>query len=790
MGLGKWVSRSLAVIALAGLAACGGGGSGASGKGSIQSSADTVSIQGFAPSQTYTLQAKDASGNVVATATPDAQGQYALNVTGHTGPFLIVATPVIVTSSGEAASAASASVASGQSSQLNINAVLFAWVDAIPTPSAGQSAVSVANVNALSTWAIEQSVGISNNALMSAVPSALSLSQSQLDTGIRNLVLYNLPPAVYKALLAKGIDVQTQSLLSAANGGDVNAVLQQQQLARDFAGVLQITVSVAGSNVVAPISANALHKPTQISIVPGTACCLNAGATYIVSVTETFDNGSSGNLAIALLNWSVSGDASFDGRYGVLVAGSQNFTLNATFTPAISGNTPLSSSVSYVVTSSSTKVTGLSINNAPVLLLAGSFSWFGATASFADGATNVPVPCTWSVNNTSIATINSTTGLLTILNPTVDTPITVTAQYSSGGVTVSATATVIAQAETNPIVSAAIVGGSSVPSGVAAKYQLSVTYRDGSTATLQPVQWAVSDIRRANIDYDGTLNSARLTHSLPLTISAKANDPLTNFPVTVPPLTVTLLPYQPASISDVTVHGYLQLGAQQTVNYVVTANLDGEVLDVTSLATLSSGDNTVLSINGSSVTAHNPSGQPVTTSLRANYSGVYSSTITVTVVPVVPTLTSLFIVAPPVVSSGTTANLRAIATWSNGIQRKVGVADGVTFSGDNNAVFSVNNGQLLAATVSSDQTANVNASLIDSNNSSNTVAAGATPVTVDALTGVQYLQQGIGFPAAVSTISSVPYDHFSANSNAQNGWLSESTSVYWTSRTAYAQFVM
>lgn len=137
-------------------------------------------------------------------------------------------------------------------------------------------------------------------------------------------------------------------------------------------------------------------------------------------------------------------------------------------------------------------------------------SQYTVTARFTDNSIQVLVtpllvtPITW-VAGTSIGTINST-GLLTAPSATQNTSGTLTASYTVGGVTKTATLTVAIVAKT--LSSIAIVGASSITGGVTSSYTLTATFTDGTLqANAAPAVWSANPIL-------GTISAGTLTPAM------------------------------------------------------------------------------------------------------------------------------------------------------------------------------------------------------------------------------------------------------------------------------------
>lgn len=124
---------------------------------------------------------------------------------------------------------------------------------------------------------------------------------------------------------------------------------------------------------------------------------------------------------------------------------------------------------------------------------------YSLEVQFTDGSTSTVPVTNWSVNNPSIASINSNTGLMTTLEVVGNQPVTVSASYTSVGVTVSDTLVVTVIDLTIYPQSAIIIGSNSINEGGNATYLFNVTYDDGTVLTVNPTNWASNNTSAATI---------------------------------------------------------------------------------------------------------------------------------------------------------------------------------------------------------------------------------------------------------------------------------------------------
>jgi len=137
------------------------------------------------------------------------------------------------------------------------------------------------------------------------------------------------------------------------------------------------------------------------------------------------------------------------------------------------------------------------------------------TATWSDGTTSSVTP-TWS-ENSSYATISSG-GVLTASAVTSNQSVTVTASYTSGGVTKTATRAVTIAIVPAGLSSVAVSGPSSVNEGGTGTYMATGTWDNGTTLTVTPT-WSVNT-SYATISAGGVLTASAVTSNQTATVTA------------------------------------------------------------------------------------------------------------------------------------------------------------------------------------------------------------------------------------------------------------------------------
>lgn len=142
--------------------------------------------------------------------------------------------------------------------------------------------------------------------------------------------------------------------------------------------------------------------------------------------------------------------------------------------------------------------------------------------TFTDATVQTVAVTDWASSDTSAATINANTGLLTALSQPADATTTISASYTDQGTTVSATLDLTIVDTTNYPVSAEIIGAASVDEGASQQYTLSVTFKDGTTQTMPSTNWASSNTNAGVINVTSGMFQAagNVTQDTNTTISA------------------------------------------------------------------------------------------------------------------------------------------------------------------------------------------------------------------------------------------------------------------------------
>jgi len=224
-------------------------------------------------------------------------------------------------------------------------------------------------------------------------------------------------------------------------------------------------------------------SPTSISLVKG--------ETYNFSVTANYSDGTTGSVTTSA-SWTVSDTSvattSSDSPGQLTATGVGSVTLTASY----NGKEATSS-----VTVTAATYESLSVSPGSPTLPQGKTLQFFAKATYPSGSTvDVSDQAAWSVSDTSIATIDASTGLVTAV---AEGQVTVSATFS--GLSSSATLTV-----SEPAVISVSVDPPSATSvqGQSQAFTATAVYSDGSTADVSSsATWKSSDTSVATVDSSG-----------------------------------------------------------------------------------------------------------------------------------------------------------------------------------------------------------------------------------------------------------------------------------------------
>ena len=247
-------------------------------------------------------------------------------------------------------------------------------------------------------------------------------------------------------------------------------------------------------------------------------------------------------------------------------------------------------------------LTGLSING-PSSMNENSTATYTATASWSNGTSSSVTP-TWGVNS-QMATINAS-GVLTCPPMDGDQTVTITATYSSGGITKTAIKDVTIVNVAATLTDLTINGPSSVNESSTATYTAMASWSDGSTSSVTPI-WSENS-PYASISAGGVLTTLAVTSNQTVTLNAS----YTSGGVTKTAGMTVAIVNVAATLTGLTINGPSSVNESSTATYTATASWsDGLTSSVTPSWVVTPTTYASISANGVLTTLPVPSDQTV-----------------------------------------------------------------------------------------------------------------------------------------------------------------------------------
>ena len=256
-----------------------------------------------------------------------------------------------------------------------------------------------------------------------------------------------------------------------------------------------------------PVTLTGLSISGPASVTEGSAAAYTATASW-----------SNGNATQVTPAWSVF-PATFAGidKAGVLttlaVPSDQAVTVSATYT---FGGVTQTASQPVTITDIAATLTGLSISG-PASVTEGSTAAYTATASWSNGNATQVTPA-WSVFPATFAGIDAA-GVLTTLAVPSDQAVTVSATYTFGGVTQTASQPVTITDVAATLTGLAIAGPASVNETGSVQYAATASWSNGSATRVTPA-WSVFPATFASISEGGVLSALPVPSDQSVTVSA------------------------------------------------------------------------------------------------------------------------------------------------------------------------------------------------------------------------------------------------------------------------------
>src|ERR1022692_1334149 len=426
------------------------------------------------------------------------------------------------------------------------------------------------------------------------------------------------------------------------------------------AGTTTIGISAGGVSAAGPLVVNPIAL-ASIAITPQTPT-IALGTTQPFTATGTYTDGSTQDVT-SVVTWS-SSDATVAiisngvGSYGLATSSGQGTaTITATSTSLTSSTT---------ITVGNPALVSIAISPVGALIPLGTSQLFTATGTYTDGSTqDVTASVTWASDSPAVAPVSASGMVMGSALGTANISASSGTVASSTGLGV--TAPLLLSIAISP-------GSASIAKGTSQQFMATGTYSDGSQQNLSStVSWSSSPTTVASIATSGLATGAGVGSATIMATSGSISG-LATLSVGQPVLVSMAVP--PANPS-------FALGTTQPLAATGTYS-DGSTLDLTSLATWSTADGTIATVNGQGLATSIALGS---TSVTAS-SGLISGSTTLTVTPAI--LVSIAVTpAIPAIPLGTTQPFTATGTYSDGSMQNI--SGTVQWSSDTPAVATISN---------------------------------------------------------------------------------------------------
>ncbi len=412
---------------------------------------------------------------------------------------------------------------------------------------------------------------------------------------------------------------------------------------------------------------------------------LATNASGSCTATASYSDSSSKSVTPS---WSVSGTAaSINSSSGSMTGGTVTSDTPVTVTGTYSeGGVSKTATTTVTVKAAAATLTALSAS-CPGTLLSAAIASCSATASYSNGSSQ-PVNASWASSNPAAVGVSSNS-LTASGSLSSDAGVTLTATYSEGGITKTATASVTVKAAAPTLTALSASCPTTLLSGALGSCSATANYSNG-TSQVVSATWTSSNVPAVGFSGNNLTASSTLATDTGVTLTATyAEGGITrtataNVTVKAGALTLTGLVANCPSIltsgasATCTASASYSNGASQSVN-----------------ATWASSSSTALTLNGNSLTAGSTISSDANVTLTATYTegGVTkTATAALTVRAGALTLTGLTANCPPSLNSGASSTCTATASYSNGSSQAVnatwtsGSSTAVTLSGSSLAV--------------------------------------------------------------------------------------------------------
>ena len=629
-------------------------------------------------------------GSVIATATlGSVSGTLVVTVAGLKSITVVAPAPSLAAGATEQLTATA--VYSDASTQSITSQAVWQSSDptvAVVNASGNLTALKTGNVTVTATWnSISGTAGVSVPA-----PALSSITVTP--------VAFAIASGQAKQLSALGTytdgtsqDVTSQATWSAS--GSAASVDSTGLVTGSSAGTSTITATIGAKNgsAIATVSAALLQT---ISLTPLTAS-IATGQTQVFSANGIFSDGSQTDITNAVTWSSTATNFAMIDQTGLATG----VSAGAATISAASGNATPGTAALTVTPAVLTEVD--IAPDAQYIPMGGQLQ-LSLTGTYSDGSTqDITANAVWSSSDSTLASVDPGTGIVTGVANSNNNPVTITATY--GGVS---NITTVYVTDAVPVSLQLTPSTSSIASGTTQQYSVNAVYSDGS---LQPVtaglSWLSSAANVAGVSADGLATALAPGQT---TISVFYNSMSATAALTVTPATLTNIVVTPVT-TVVGVNGNVQFTATGVFS-------DNSTQDLSSQVVWTSSNGAFATVNSTGLASGISAGSLTITATSGTISG--SATLNVTTA----TLQSITISPDsPILPPHSRTQLTAIGHFSDGSQQ---VLSGVSWRTSAPQIAMVNGSGVLRTKNSKNKAVTVTAKLNG--------ITGTTSVTVTAMT--------------------------------------------------------
>jgi len=405
----------------------------------------------------------------------------------------------------------------------------------------------------------------------------------------------------------------------------------------------------------------------------------NEKQTYVFRANAVFSDGTKQNDVPAL--WSIvvgkeySSISATTGTFSSSeIVGDKPVRIQATWTHAISGQTRNKTFEFTLKDVTVYRVLDRITIDGPVTVNEGGSVTYGVTAHYDDGTSQGVVPATFLNSNATVGSLNPTTGVFTAAQIAGGNgATTLSASYSEGGISRSASLNITVVDTTVYPVSAVINGPSTVDENKSATYSFVVSFSDGTSRAVSINNWTSSRTSVATISpVSGALNANEVNGNQAIVVSGSYTSE-----------GVTINATRDVTVRDLTVYptsanilGAASVNEGTTSTYQFRVNFSDGTSMIVPVSNWTSSDTTVATINAATgvLTAAADIKPSKTTVIAASYTSegtTVSDNRTITIADITPYPQSASIVGAANIDEGTTVTLQLQVTLTNGTQTTV-----------------------------------------------------------------------------------------------------------------------